>query len=292
MLRWIAMLLLVGCDDGSKDDGETDVADIEIQIGDLPLIISAPHGGALTPTEIPDRTTGKNSSDSKTAELAWEISALMEDATGLKPHLIINNLHRKKLDANREIVEAAEGNERAELAWATYHDGIAQAQLSVTRDHVGGLYIDLHGHDHDIARIELGYLTNADELTLSDSVLDSDPTYVAASSIPELVTRSGRSFSMLLRGGDSLGAMLEAEGQAVVPGPTNPDPAGEDYYNGGYSTELYGSRDSGTVSGIQIETHRSDRTDATARTELAEAISAALLEYLATVYDDEFRIDG
>ena len=33
---------------------------IEYRAGNMPLIVSAPHGGTLTPAELPDRTYGTN----------------------------------------------------------------------------------------------------------------------------------------------------------------------------------------------------------------------------------------
>ena len=41
---------------------------IEYHAGEVPLIFSAPHGGNLTPSEIPDRTSGTLVTDSYTKE--------------------------------------------------------------------------------------------------------------------------------------------------------------------------------------------------------------------------------
>ena len=137
--------------------------------------------------------------------------------------------------------------------------------------------------------VELGYLTSGAELTeLSDSDLDTGG-YADQSSIRELPGRSGRSFSALLRGEDSLGAMLEASGHASVPSPSNPGPGGNEYYNGHYSTIQYGSLGGGTISGVQVECPREARVDADARQALAESIAGSLLEYLAVVYGADFR---
>ncbi len=42
---------------------------VEYIAGDLPLIISAPHGGTLKPAEIPDRKEGEFISDADTEDL-------------------------------------------------------------------------------------------------------------------------------------------------------------------------------------------------------------------------------
>ena len=46
---------------------------IEFHPGSLPIIISAPHGGDLIPSEIPDRTYGTMVTDSNTKELTLAI---------------------------------------------------------------------------------------------------------------------------------------------------------------------------------------------------------------------------
>jgi hypothetical protein len=47
------------------------------------------------------------------------------------PYLVINHLHRSKLDANQEIGEAAQGNAVAETTWTHFHTFINDAQLEV-----------------------------------------------------------------------------------------------------------------------------------------------------------------
>src|SRR5690606_18517561 len=89
---------------------------IEYTPGTLPLIISAPHGGGLRPTEIPDRTTGTTVTDLNTEELARAVAAAFEQRTGERPHLLVSRLARIKLDPNRELAEAAAGNAYAEHA--------------------------------------------------------------------------------------------------------------------------------------------------------------------------------
>ena len=49
---------------------------IEFHPGSLPIIISAPHGGNLIPSEIPDRTYGTMVTDSNTKELTLALSLI------------------------------------------------------------------------------------------------------------------------------------------------------------------------------------------------------------------------
>ncbi len=84
--------------------------------GDLPIVISSPHGGYLRPSEIPDRTYGVLAADTNSQEYTLEVAHYLKKLTGRRPHVIINRLHRRKLDANRAIQEAAQGSKWAEQA--------------------------------------------------------------------------------------------------------------------------------------------------------------------------------
>src|SRR6476646_1894719 len=87
---------------------------IEYLAGDLPLILSAPHGGREKPEELPDREQGTFAFDTNTQELARAIASELETRTGRWPHVIICRVHRRKIDCNREIGEGAAGNPQTE----------------------------------------------------------------------------------------------------------------------------------------------------------------------------------
>ncbi len=72
----------------------------EYHTGNLPIIISVPHGGNLTPSTIPDRTCNSavTVTDANTIELAQQIDLAFVKATGCHPHIIYCNLKRSKLD--------------------------------------------------------------------------------------------------------------------------------------------------------------------------------------------------
>ena len=116
----------------------------EYRAGNLPIIITAPHGGRLEPTTIPDRTcaTCTTVMDANTMELAYQIDTAIRQVFGCYPHIIINRLHRIKLDANREIVEAANGSPDAETAWREWHQYIQAAKDSTVKRYGRGLLID------------------------------------------------------------------------------------------------------------------------------------------------------
>lgn len=242
---------------------------VEYIAGDLPLIISAPHGGTLTPTELPDRigTSITTVRDTWTEELARTIGNVFQTRSGGRPHLIIMRLRRSKIDANREVVEAAQGHALAERAWAEWHLLIEAAKQQVIARHGTGFYMDVHGHGHEIPRLELGYLLSRTSLALSDAALDS-PTYENQSSIRTLSEASPASFPELLRGARSLGALFEAEGFPAVPSPASPNAGTAAYFDGGYNTARHASRAGGPISGVQLESHFVGVRDTQANREL------------------------
>jgi hypothetical protein len=250
--------------------------------GSLPIVLSAPHGGDREPDEIPDRAWGTTVTDRNTAALAETIADALEDRTGQRPHLVISRLKRTKLDPNREMEEAAQGSPHAELAWAEYHGFIDEARSTTATLHGAGLYLDIHGHGHEIARVELGYLLGSSTLELPDDVLDQG-SFAQQSSIRALAEGAPGSFAELLRGASSFGGLLQASGYRAVPSPSDPDPGGAPYFSGGYSTARHGSRDGGSVNGIQLEhPYEGVRDSQESRAGYAEALADVILAYLST----------
>ncbi|MGH7554678.1 MAG: hypothetical protein ACREMQ_16875, partial [Longimicrobiales bacterium] len=244
---------------------------IDYRPGDLPIVITAPHGGLMQPAEIPDRTQGTTGRDVNTDLLAEAIAQAFASATGGKrPHIIINRLHRVKLDANREIVEAANGDRYAERAWHEFHAFTEAARWAVEDAFDAGFYIDLHGHAHPVARLELGYLLSSTDLALPPAALNA---LANQSSIRALAARGPPTFVELLRGANSLGSLLEAAGYPAVPSGPQPDPGAEPYFSGGYNTGRHGSLDGGVIDGVQIEANFAGVRD----TEANRALFAAAL---------------
>jgi N-formylglutamate amidohydrolase len=250
---------------------------IEYIPGDLPLVIAVPHGGREKPAAIPDRTNGVVVMDANTQELARAIAAVLHADTGRHPHLIICHLHRSKLDANRDIVEAAEGNSLAEQAWKEHHAFIEKACAKAVGQFGVAFLIDLHGHGHPDPRIELGYLHSALDLADCEEVLNS-PQVIAASSLRWIVERGSLSHTDLLRGPQSLGALLEREGFPATPSPRMPVPT-EPFFRGGYTIARHCKSDK-NVTGLQIEANRPRLRDtAENRMRFAHGLFAALQTY-------------
>jgi len=252
---------------------------VEYRPGTLPLVLTAPHGGYMEPLEIPNRGWGTTAQDRNTRELTLAIREELFSRTGANPHVILSNLHRRKLDPNREIVEAAQGNPEAERAWWEFQMYAEAAGNVVAESHGEGLHLDIHGHAHEVNRVEIGYLLSRTDLDQPDGFL-SGMAYLNKASIKALAEKPGNDLAGLIRGQESLGALLEERFVPAVPSPSQPDPGADDYFSGGYITERHGSRDGGTISAVQLEHHFPGlRDEEENRQRYAEALVDALLVY-------------
>ena len=291
--RWLFLIIIfpvtviIGCEDSEKTPDETVVPQdtttkqdtfpslgydgpyypdsvyygrekyVEYYAGDLPIILSAPHGGRLTPDEIPDRTYGTTVTDDNTYELTKTVMDTMVARFGGRPHVILCRLKRTKLDANRDSVEAAQDDKYALRAWQEYHHYIGIAKKKIETDYGSGLFFDMHGHGrnpdgfYDL-RNWLGYLLSGIELDLSDAVLNTN-NFKNETSIRALVDSSSSSFIEVLRGANSFGAILDSLGFKSVPSVNDPGPGGMRYFSGGYNTVRHGSKNGGMISAIQVE---------------------------------------
>ena len=133
----------------------------------------------LTPDDIPNRTWGTTVTDTNTKQLTLAIMNFLDSNYNIKPHVIINNLKRTKLDANRDKAEAAQGDVSAERAFDEYHFYISKAKEKILSQYNDGLFLDIHGHGqnpdgfYDL-RTWLGYLLSSSELDQSDEQLDTE----------------------------------------------------------------------------------------------------------------------
>jgi hypothetical protein len=256
---------------------------IEYVAGNAPVIFTAPHGGSLTPAEIPARGCGTNTTDLNTQELARAMQASFLARTGRYPHVVINRLSRSRLDANRDRGEATCGDAESAVAWEEWHAFVEIAKQAAIAGDGRGWYMDLHGHGHEIQRLELGYLLTDAQLALADTVLDAGAVEDASSIRTLARADASTSFSALLRGPTSLGALYAAEGFRSLPSPADRTPAGAPYFDGGYNTARHGCQSGGNVCGVQVEANFAGVRDAAAnRTRFGDATARVLDTYLRT----------
>ena len=269
---------------------------IEYVAGNAPVILTAPHGGTLQPAEIPDRTAAACGgsvtvvTDANTADLVRTMQRRFHARWGTYPHVIINRLSRRKLDANRTATEAACGDAEALAALAEWHAYVDAAKAAVLRASGRGWYMDVHGHGHAVQRLELGYLLTAEQLALPDAALDASTAYEQQASIRTLSQHSPLPFSALLRGPGSLGALYAANGFPAVPSSQDPSPGEALYFNGGDNTRRHacgaeatpmGGATGGGICGVQVEANYAGVRDTPAsRERFADVTAVVLEEYL------------
>ena len=291
-LFFVSALGFIQCDDIDEEDSEIisgrefDISDmIKVSSGDIPLVISAPHGGTLTPNEIPNRSCSGITTvrDRNTTELADEIRYQMKQDFGVEPYIVLALIHRKKIDLNRDVDLATCGHTVGKEVWQEYHRKIEEAIQSAIEEYGGAIFIDLHGHGHEIQRLELGYLLNNEELRASYEGMGSTEDLVEESSLKNLINLiPDIDFQDVLTGEKAFGTIMENEGIPSVPSLQDPFPYPEEaYFNGGYNTRRYSSDDYPEVFGWQIEAHYNGvRNSDENRNAFAKAFSKAIMVQL------------
>lgn len=288
LLALLAALTVIPLDEvhgGGYVPGETVVGQdgyIEYHVGDLPIILSLPHSGPLRPEAILDRPEAVVDNDPFSDELGAELSAELERLTGRPVHLIVNQLHRSKMDANRSRREGARGDALAAQAWEEYHGFVVAAKQAVIDQCGRGVLLDLHTNGRQGYRIEFGYGLTTDDLSQDDEHLNRD-SFVHRSTLRQLAMLGPTAHADLVRGPLSLGGLMTSLGFAAEPSPTQPVPDGDPYFNGGYTIFRHGSLYGGWIDAVQIEVAY-DLLRPAARANLVRGLAAAVLTYVDAAY--------
>jgi len=237
--------------------------------GNINLILTVPHNG-IRKSNIPKRKPGcKNDegvcqypgkencsqkkickvvtlADANTKEIAKVAFDTFVNNTKMTPHMVVNNIHRGRMDPNTQTIEgAAQNNAEAIAAYKEYHGTINKAKQSF--DGKPGLLIDFHGQAHKQNSTEIGYLIKTKDL--NDGTFDIEDL-----SIRSLVERRNGDPDSFVFGDESIGALFEDAGYKAVPAPKKHFPGKDKYFNGGFTTKEHGSRDNGgLVDAIQLE---------------------------------------
>ncbi|CAO3598469.1 unnamed protein product [Absidia cylindrospora] len=259
--------------------------------GQLPLIITVPHGSLNLPASIPNRTEGQLIADAYTISVANQLSHQIQQHYNAMPYLVVLNVARRKVDVNRPINQGSE-SPQGRRVWKHYHDILQKTVDTVRKRYGHGLLLDIHGQAHKEGLVELGYLLSSDSLR---SIGTNDSTLVKQSSIQLLASRLQKSGSTtpaaasLLRGNGSFGhaMMINSKGYEaplsiqVVPSPSHPYPKNDTlYFRGGYTTKRYHT----TLDVIQVETPKALRFSKEGRKLLCDNLSNAAIFMLDHYY--------
>ena len=233
---------------------------ISYRVGNMPIIITVPHDGTLTPSTFPDRT-GSSARAENTRKVAEQFAYFFNaNSNGLYPHIIYNNISRSKLDPDLNQMDGAQGNSYANLSYGTYHSFLQTAIDSVEAYFDAGILLNLVEHNHSNQKVELGYLLSASDLDLTNLQLNS---YSAQSSVSQIADISTSSFAEVIRGYNSLGTLIVGRSYTsndvtysfeAVPTLDNPTIGSTDYSSGGYTIAQYGSSNGGKINGIDVAT--------------------------------------
>jgi hypothetical protein len=219
--------------------------------GDLPIILSAPHGGRDRLPGLADRTPPPpdqakkfaawggfvgGAGDTGTLEIAERVADRLKARFGKSPYLVVNRAQRRYLDANRpaELAYDLPGANGPKEIHDAYHKALATMRQDVIRRFGRGIVLDIHGQASEKGTVFRG--TNFER---------------------------------------AVNAMLKRSGRVALDGPASV--FGGLAARGCFITQSYGSAGGGEVDAIQIEFGSDFRTpqrrDRTAD-DLAEAIAA------------------
>eukprot|EP01060_Flectonema_neradi_P002577 TRINITY_DN11627_c0_g1_i1.p1 TRINITY_DN11627_c0_g1~~TRINITY_DN11627_c0_g1_i1.p1 ORF type:complete len:335 (+),score=41.55 TRINITY_DN11627_c0_g1_i1:139-1005(+) len=129
--------------------------------GNVPVILTAPHGGTSPLGSVKTRSSTSTPSfrkigDRNTGDLVRSVSALLATRYNVRPFFVISNVHRKYVDLNRPVSTGCE-EQTARLFHQVYHSGISTA-IQICKgssSSIKPLLLDIHGHDratHEIYR--------------------------------------------------------------------------------------------------------------------------------------------
>lgn len=199
--------------------------------GNLPIILTAPHGGLDYISGVLVRTRGVMVTDANTLELTDAVAKRVGAALGAEPYLVAARFSRKYIDANRAEKDAFESAAAKPVYWA-YHNRIAAFIAEIRQKFPdGALLLDIHGQGNDPYMVYRG-------------------------------TRDGRTVPALLRksgiesliGPNSILGYLQSKGVKVFPlSPALNDPPEHRGYTGGHTVYTYGSNNANGIDAIQLE---------------------------------------
>lgn len=214
---------------------------IKFNLGNLPLIISVPHGGDLKINEIPERNKGIRGIDRNTIEIAQELIEQIKERYYLLnidpkiPSYVFSLISRSNIDLNREKSSAfVNSSNLANGIYQFYHSKLKEYISHNLKIFDRSLLIDIHGFESN--KRPPGYRDV--ELILGTNNLNS--------LFPEPIPK--REYGKILRG--KIVKRFNKIGIQIAPGHHL---RGEYVLKGGYITKKYGASSIKNSQSIQIE---------------------------------------
>lgn len=238
---------------------------VATQPGELPIILSAPHGGTAQPPDTVERKgdglekgpkgffTGR---DTGTEELCYEVAKAIELKLKKKPYIVAAKFHRRYIDPNRPAEIAFEDPD-AKPVYDFYHGSLNRYCRDVQQKYQRGLLLDIHGQGSARDTVFRG-TQNGKTVTL-------------------LRERFGESAHI---GSDSLFGSLKTLGWKVHPLEDGKEQAG---FTGGYIVQTYGSHQGFGIDAVQLEfgaDYRAEETRKKTAAVLADAVATYKERYI------------
>ena len=255
-IRYLILLLICGAASAVFAAEPEDL--IIARTGNLPILLTVPHGGLEAIPGVPVRSRGTTGTDTYTIELAEAVAKHLQHALAAQPYVVAARFSRKYIDANRPEPEAIE-SPHAKPVYDAYHNRIRLfiAQIK-ERFPQGAVLLDIHGQSGDPGTLHRG-------------------------------TQNGGTVAHLLRshgpaaltGPHSILGAVESKGYKIFPpGTTLVNPPEDRLYNGGFTVRTYGSSGPEGLAAIQLEVGRDLRRDTQFMAVLGEAIVVFYKTYL------------
>jgi N-formylglutamate amidohydrolase len=232
---------------------------IVARAGNLPIVLTAPHGGQNVVPGARLRTSGVLTTDARTMELAEALENRLKEILGAKPYFVAAKFRRNYIDANRSEAEAFE-DASARPVYLAYHERIREYVDAVRQKYPSGaLLLDIHGQ-----------------------ATDADTVFRGTQNGKTVESLLGKHGLTALSGEKSVLGVLRSRGRTVFPvdTPLN-NPRENPRYNGGYTVQTYGSNNRDGIDAIQVELGANLRRTPRFVDDLAEAIAVYYRTYLA-----------
>ena len=211
-----------------------------VQSGTLPIILTAPHGGTseipgVAPRDVAGKPKGGASyvvdRDPETDRLAIGIAAEIKALTGKDVYLVVARFHRKFIDPNRPP-EIALDSPAARPYYDYYHGFVRKFVDEVRKGHRAGLLIDVHGQHKFPNELVRGTINGR--------------------SVTQLILRADFD---AITGPNGIFGQMERNGFKVWPANSFPPSKNHEDggFNGGYTTNQYGSHRGDGIDAVQFE---------------------------------------
>ncbi len=233
--------------------------------GTLPVILSCPHNGEETPSDVHERTGQgipsdchfNDNGDLQTRDITTRVAQRMLDVFGEAPYVVIAEFHRKYIDANRpdlpQTPNCAYEVPAAKKYYDDYHNKLRDFVNEIRAENGGlGLLFDIHG-------VKNSTIAPA-ALALSTDNGNTVARLLAADKHALFRRRSLRGF-------------LKAAGYVVSPEPGQPENPAVD---GGHTVRTYGSSHEDGLDAIQIEISKDLRDGKDNQTALIKTLAYAI----------------